>query len=555
MTIFRGVGGGGNSTTDSEITLLTSLAAEASASATLAGLSSAASGVSASNAAASVSAVALSATNAATSASTSVTQASNASTSASAASASASTASTQATNASNSATSASTSASTATTQVSLANSAAALATTKATASGNSALASSLSASTASTQASNAASSASSASTSATNASNSATAASGSASTASTQASNASTSASDAATLTSSAAGYATNALNSANAAANSAASVPADATLVHKTGNETIAGIKTFSSAPSLAGATLTSTVAGGGNQINNVIIGATTPLAGSFTTAVLTSGTVNGVPYLDGSKALTTGSALTYTGTGLGVGASAVFGGGTSTFGAMVSNASGTAGFRLQNTASYAGELRVDSGGFTIETRPNQPVIFGVNSTEVGRFSSTGLAVTGVLTPSADNTRTLGTASLRWSTVYAGTGTINTSDAREKTPVRSLTPPEINAAKQLSKEIGAYQFLSAVAAKGDAAREHIGMTVQRVIEILDANGLEPFNYGFVCYDKWDDVFVEHEAIKDVDAWTEQTQKAGERYAFRLDELLMFISRGFEARLATLEAT
>jgi hypothetical protein len=285
MTIFRGVGGGGNSTTDSEITLLTSLAAEASASATLAGLSSAASGVSASNAAASEAGVALSATNAATSASTAVTQASNASTSASAASASASTASTQATNASNSATSASTSASTATTQVSLANSAAALATTKATASGNSALAASLSASTASTQASNAASSSSSASTSATNASNSATAASGSASTASTQASNASTSASNASSLTSSASGYATNALNSANAAANSAASVPADATLVHKTGNETIAGIKTFSSAPFLAGATLVGTVAGGGNQINNVVIGASTPLAGSFTT------------------------------------------------------------------------------------------------------------------------------------------------------------------------------------------------------------------------------------------------------------------------------
>jgi hypothetical protein len=61
--------------------------------------------------------------------------------------------------------------------------------------------------------------------------------------------------------------------------------VPDDATLVHKTGNETIAGIKTFSSAPSLAGATLTGTVAGGGNQVNNVVIGASTPLAGSFTT------------------------------------------------------------------------------------------------------------------------------------------------------------------------------------------------------------------------------------------------------------------------------
>jgi hypothetical protein len=289
LTIFRGVGGGGNSTTDSEITLLTSLAAEASAAATLAGLSSAASGVSAGNAATSAGTATTQASNAASSASTAstqaglattngaaqvtlaTTQATNSATSATNAASSASTASTQATAASNSATSASTSASTATTQ-------AGNASTSASGASTSASNAATSASTASTQASNAASSASGASTSATNAGNSATAASGSASTASTQASNASSSASAAATS-------ASNASTSATNAANSAASVPADATLVHKTGNETIAGIKTFSSAPSLAGATLAGTVAGGGNQINNVVIGATTPLAGSFTT------------------------------------------------------------------------------------------------------------------------------------------------------------------------------------------------------------------------------------------------------------------------------
>ena len=131
-----------------------------------------------------------------------------------------------------------------------------------------------------------------------------------------------------------------------------------------------------------------------------NGTVGATTASTGAFTTLTTSgavthnAGTANGVAYLNGSKVLTTGSALTYTGTGLGIGADAVFGGGTNTFGAMVSNASGTAGFRLQNTASYAGEIRVDSGGFTIETRPNQPLIFGVNSTEQMRLTSTGLGI-----------------------------------------------------------------------------------------------------------------------------------------------------------------
>jgi hypothetical protein len=97
--------------------------------------------------------------------------------------------------------------------------------------------------------------------------------------------------------------------------------VPADATLVHKTGNETIAGIKTFSSAPFLAGATLVGTVAGGGNQINNVVIGASTPLAGSFTTlsaaAQVASSNANTLDDYEEGSFLPTISGTTAAGTG----------------------------------------------------------------------------------------------------------------------------------------------------------------------------------------------------------------------------------------------
>lgn len=66
---------------------------------------------------------------------------------------------------------------------------------------------------------------------------------------------------------------------------------------------------------------------------------------------------------------------------------------------------------------------------------------------------------------------------------LYAGTGTINTSDANEKTAVSALTASEIAAAKSLANEIGSFQFLDSVEKKGaDNARHHIGMTVQRAI-------------------------------------------------------------------------
>jgi len=106
---------------------------------------------------------------------------------------------------------------------------------------------------------------------------------------------------------------------------------------------------------------------------------------------------------------------------------------------------------------------------------------------------------------PLADNSvSNLGQPSNRWNTVYAGTGTINTSDAREKTPVSKLTDAEISAAKDLGKEIGTYKWLAALQNKGDDARLHIGMTVQRAIEIMQSHALDPFAYGFICYDKWD---------------------------------------------------
>jgi hypothetical protein len=80
---------------------------------------------------------------------------------------------------------------------------------------------------------------------------------------------------------------------------------------------------------------------------------------------------------------------------------------------------------------------------------------------------------------------------------------------------------------------------LDAVAKKGDEARSHIGLTVQRAIEIMQSHGLDPFAYGFICYDEWT---------------ADESREAGDRYGFRPDELLLFIARGIDARLSALEA-
>jgi len=147
-------------------------------------------------------------------------------------------------------------------------------------------------------------------------------------------------------------------------------------------------------------------------------------------------------------------------------------------------------------------------------------------------------VTTTGLL-PNPDNTRSLGAISNRWTTVYATSGTINTSDAREKTAVVPMTPTEVEAAKDIAREIGTFQWLESVEKKGDAARKHVGLTVQRAIQIMQSHGLDPFAYGFICYDEWD---------------ANEMQDAGDRYSFRTDQLNLFIARGLEARLTALEA-
>lgn len=190
---------------------------------------------------------------------------------------------------------------------------------------------------------------------------------------------------------------------------------------------------------------------------------------------------------------------------------------------------------------------------------------------------------------PATTNAYALGTGALAYTTVYLTTGSINASDARLKCDFRDLTAAEINAARDIARAIGVYRWKDSVEAKSADAREHIGPTVQKAIEIMEKYELDPFNYGFICHDEWDREVIEHPgtagveatpAVEEVpeeidddgnvlveyaparpaqlempgrEAYTEVIREAGDRYAFRYDELAMFIAAGHEARLAALE--
>ena len=125
------------------------------------------------------------------------------------------------------------------------------------------------------------------------------------------------------------------------------------------------------------SGATLT------GGTINNMAIGGTTAAAVSATTLTTSStvthngGTANGVAYLNGSKVLTTGSALTFDGAELG------FTRASSAFYRATESGAGV--------ISYFGSF----GGVNyIGTTSNHPVAFYQNGSEGMRLTSTGLGI-----------------------------------------------------------------------------------------------------------------------------------------------------------------
>jgi len=132
---------------------------------------------------------------------------------------------------------------------------------------------------------------------------------------------------------------------------------------------------------------------------------------------------------------------------------------------------------------------------------------------------------------PNADNSVTLGKASNRWSTVYAGTGTINTSDDREKTYL-DIKDVEKDVALDLKANMKKFKLNDAVEAKGDSARIHFGASAQTVKSIFEKHNLVAEDYAILCYDEW-------EEEKDEDG--KIVVKAGNRYGLRYEELLSFI--------------
>lgn len=166
-----------------------------------------------------------------------------------------------------------------------------------------------------------------------------------------------------------------------------------------------------------------------------------------------------------------------------------------------------------------------------------------------------------------------LGNAGDPWDTVFATTGSIDTSDERLKDNVEAPSDALMRAWGKVG--FVTFQFRDALAKKGEAARIHVGVIAQRIIEAFASEGLDATRYGLLCYDEWEaepEVWetreIRHEAVVDEttgetleEAWTEtarekisETKPAGSRYGVRYEEALALECAYQRWRLEQIEA-
>ncbi|NAP01934.1 hypothetical protein B1F73_09275 [Pseudomonas syringae] len=218
-----------------------------------------------------------------------------------------------------------------------------------------------------------------------------------------------------------------------------------------------------------------------------------------------------------------------------------------------------------------------------------NRIIPLSAGNLGISSASAPGLVFGAQFYPNSDGIINCGTSTNRFAAYFAVTGAIQTSDAREKTTVSPMSGPELSVSMLLAREIGTYKWLEAIDKKGEEARLHIGMTVQRCIEIMVGAGIDPMSYAFICFDEWGALpeesieiikgniysageliqsnanYSEFDKYSEFPAFTweetsrevvitQKAREAGNRYGFRYDQLALFIARGQEERIARLEA-
>lgn len=169
---------------------------------------------------------------------------------------------------------------------------------------------------------------------------------------------------------------------------------------------------------------------------------------------------------------------------------------------GGVLSESTGTAYFVAETNAAGEGQYRFgdpDSGsaGMIAYSHGSNSMTFRVNDINQLRIEGN------VLRPFTANTVLCGRTAYPWAGGFTQTAFTVTSDERHKTKPIEISDTILDAWDEV--EWFQYKFLDRVAAKGvEDARLHFGVIAQRVHEAFKRHGIDGFELGLLCYDKWE---------------------------------------------------
>lgn len=157
---------------------------------------------------------------------------------------------------------------------------------------------------------------------------------------------------------------------------------------------------------------------------------------------------------------------------------------------------------------------------------------------------------------PQLDNSNQLGRQNNRWADIYAVNTVIQSSDERLKQHISSLNNDIVKAWNEVN--ICQYKWIDAIDKKGNGARYHIGLIAQKIKDVFEKHGINAFEYGLLCYDKWDE---ENEILDEEGNVIQEYRPAGDRWGIRAEECLFLEAEcnrrkvnELESRLQVLEA-
>jgi len=149
------------------------------------------------------------------------------------------------------------------------------------------------------------------------------------------------------------------------------------------------------------------------------------------------------------------------------------------------------------------------------------------------------------------DNVIDLGESSSRFNDIYAGNGTIQTSDANEKQDVAELDEAEKRVATAAKGLIRKFRWINSVEEKGDDARIHVGVIAQDLKAAFEAEGLDPGRYAMFISSTWweaDETYTDDEGVEKTRTNTYETAEEAPvgavertRLGVRYNQLLAFI--------------